>query len=96
MPKAKSNQHPEDVKAAVRKTGISLAELARQNGLDVSTTRAALRRPQPSGNRVIAKRLGKKLHQIWPEWFDEAGNRITRRQPTRKDRTPASQNGKVA
>ena len=36
------NKNPEDIKAAVRKTGISLAELARQNGLNESTTCAAL------------------------------------------------------
>ena len=41
------NTHPEDVKAAVRKTGITLAELARRNGLSDSTTRKALYRPQP-------------------------------------------------
>lgn len=71
------NQHPENIKAEVRKTGISLAELARRHGLNESTTRAALRRPQPSGNRAIARHLKKPLHKLWPEWFDAHGNRIT-------------------
>lgn len=90
------NNDPEDIKAAVRKTGISLAELARRNGLDESTTRAALRRPQPSGNRAIAARLGEPLNEIWPEWFDETGNRISNREDTRPRRARASQKDKAA
>lgn len=70
------NKHPEDVKAAVRKKGTTLAALARKNDLSDSTTRASLYRPQPSGNAVVAKFLGKSLHEIWPEWFDDQGNRI--------------------
>jgi len=71
------NMHPEDVKAAVRKTGISLSSLGPRNGLAASTIRAAIVRPVPRGNRVIAKYLGRPVHEIWPEWFDEAGNRVT-------------------
>ena len=85
------NRNPEDIKADVRKTGISLAELARKHGLDDSTTRAALRRPQPSGNRAIAKHLGKSLHDLWPEWFNADGDRISGPKTTRKSRPAASQ-----
>ena len=74
--------HPEDVKAAVGKTGISLSELARRHSLNPSTVVHAVRRPQPSGNRAIAKHLKKKLHELWPEWFDKDGNRVI---PVRKD-----------
>lgn len=70
------NEHPEDVKAAVRKKGVTLAELARRNKMSDSTTRAALYRPQPSGNAAVAKFLGKTLNELWPEWFDVQGNRI--------------------
>lgn len=76
------NQHAEDVKAKVRKTGISLAELARKNDLSDSATRKALYRPVPSGNRVIAKHLETTVNELWPEWFDAAGNRITSSQET--------------
>jgi Ner family transcriptional regulator len=93
----KQNMHPEDVKAAVGKTGISLSELARRHSLNPSTVVHAVRRPQPSGNRVIAEHLKKKLHQLWPEWFDKDGNRIT---IVRKDTcgmgAKASQKRKVA
>lgn len=91
------NQHPENIKAAVRKTGVSLAELARRHGLNESTTRAALRRPQPSGNRAIAKHLKKPLHKLWPEWFDKQGNRITAGRKNTCGPVPkASQKRKVA
>lgn len=70
------NMHPEDIKAAVRKTGVTLTELALLNGLSESLARAALRRPQPSGNRVIAEYLGRPLSDLWPEWFDADGNRL--------------------
>lgn len=77
MPKPKANMHAEDVKAAVRKKGISLARLARDNGLSDSAVRKALYGPIPRGNRAIAKHLKKPLHELWPEWFDKHGNRIT-------------------
>jgi len=70
------NTHPEDVKAMVRKTGVTLAELARRHGLSTSATRKALYRPTPSGNRVIAHYLGIPLAELWPEWFDAAGARV--------------------
>lgn len=76
------NMHPEDIKAAVRKTGITLAELARRNGLSTSTTRKALRHPQPAGARVIAAYLGLSVHAIWPEWFAPNGTRIYRNEAT--------------
>lgn len=70
------NIHPEDVKAMVRKTGITLAELARRHGLSTSATRKALYRATPAGNRVIAAYLDKPIGELWPEWFTAAGDRI--------------------
>lgn len=90
------NMHPEDIKAAVRKTGISLAELGRKHGISDSSARKACYLPRPAGNRVIAKHLGKTLNEIWPEWFDAQGNRITSRQPSRIRRPAASQKEKAA
>jgi len=78
--------HPEDIKAEVRKKFGSMAELGRQNGVSTSVIRAALIRPQPTGNRLIAECLGKTLHEIWPGWYDADGNRIpfqTGRKPIR-------------
>lgn len=73
-----TNKHPEDVKALVRKTGVSLAELARRHGLAAVSGRRCLYEPVPSANRAIAEHLGKTVHEIWPEWFDAKGERILR------------------
>lgn len=93
---SKTNMHAEDVKAKVRKTGISLAKLARNNKLSDSAVRKALYEPIPRGNAVIAKHLGKKLHELWPEWFDGNGYRISTPKDSRSERPAASQKRKVA
>lgn len=66
--------HPEDIKAAVRKDYGSLANLARLSGVSESVVQTAVSRPQPTGNRIIATALGLSVHEIWPQWFDVAGN----------------------
>lgn len=70
------NMHPEDIKAAVRKKFGSLAALARENGVSDSVVRAALIRPQPTGNRIIANCLEQSVHDLWPEWYDRDGKRL--------------------
>lgn len=70
------NVHPEDIKAEIRKKVGSLAQLARQNDVSDSVVRAALIRPQPTGNRVIADCIQVPIHSLWPEWYDADGKRI--------------------
>lgn len=68
--------HPEDIKAAIRKTGITLTELSLRNGLGESTVRQAiLFQSCPAGERVIIEYLGIPPHEIWPERYDRQGNR---------------------
>ena len=74
-----ANQHPEDVKAAIRKTGISLVALGNRVGVPGCTIRKCLYVPCPKGNRVVAAYLGRRLHELWPEWYDETGDRISAR-----------------
>ncbi len=69
------NSHPEDVKALVRKTGIPFAELVERTGLHKGTLSHALRRPIPAANQAIAAFLRIPLHELWPEWYDEHGQR---------------------
>ena len=72
----RKNMHPEDIKCAIRKTGITVSSLGPLNGLADSSIRQALIRPNPSANRVIADYLGKSPHEIWPEWFAPDGTRL--------------------
>ncbi|WP_419799680.1 MAG: helix-turn-helix domain-containing protein [Terasakiella sp.] len=53
-----------------------MASLARYHGVSDSVVRAALIRPQPTGNKIIADCLGVPLHSLWPEWYNEHGRRI--------------------
>ena len=69
--------HPEDIKAAIRKTGITLTALSLQNGLGESTVRQAiLFHHCPAGERVIIDYLKIDPHELWPERYDEDGNRV--------------------
>lgn len=76
--------HPEDIKASVRKRGMTLTKLATDNGLSESACRASLIRPQPEADRVISKFLGVALHCLWPDRYDEEGGQIrhVRDEPT--------------
>jgi Ner family transcriptional regulator len=65
--------HPEDVKAAVRKTGTSLTALALANGLSESAVRRTLRCPWPKVQALIAAHLGIRPQEIWPSRYDARG-----------------------
>lgn len=62
--------HPEDIKAAVRKTGVSLDALGRDNGYARGSLRMALTKPWPAGQAIIAARIGVPPQQIWPSRYD--------------------------
>lgn len=68
--------HPELIKAAIAMRGSTLTKLAQDNKLDPSAVRAALLRPQPKADKVISKFLGFPLHELWPDRYDESGERI--------------------
>jgi len=68
--------HKEDIKAAIRKKGVTLQELALMNGLGSSSITASLYVPSPTANKIISDFIGKPMHKIWPEWYDKNGRRI--------------------
>lgn len=61
--------HPEDIKAALRKRGITLASLSRQHGYTANAVGLVLhgRRNSAPLRRIIATALGKPEREIWPE-----------------------------
>jgi Ner family transcriptional regulator len=65
-----------DIKARIEEKGSSLSAVAKSAGLHNSSCRQALRYPVPAANAAIAEFLGKKLHELWPLWFDQEGNRL--------------------
>lgn len=75
-PKKARGWHAEDIKAAIRKSGLTLTGLAERNGLHESACRAALIRPQPGAEKVISAYLGVSLHELWPDRYDNEGGRV--------------------
>ena len=83
--------HPEDIKAAIRKTGMTLSDLSRAAGFSEGAAKRALLIPWPRMEAAIAARLGREPHEIWPSRYSPdgrpmAGLHIRRR----KDLAPAT------
>ena len=75
-----AGMHPEDVKAALRKGGVSLAAIARQAGLHRSGPAAVLRNPRYSKptELLIAEALGVSPASIWPDRWAADGSPLPR------------------
>ncbi len=67
--KALSGWHAEDVKAAIRKKGMSLTALSRKHGYSDSYLRGTLIRHRPHGEEIIAQFLDVTPADIWPERY---------------------------
>lgn len=68
--------HPEDIKAAVRKRGQTLAGIARRAGLNEAATRLALTLPRAGAEQAIADLLGIHPKIIWPSRYHSDGKRM--------------------
>lgn len=69
--------HAEQVKAAVRMTGKSLAQLSREAGLKPDTMRNVFRCHIPRYELIIAAHLGVEPAAIWPSRYMHGGNKCT-------------------
>jgi Ner family transcriptional regulator len=93
--------HPEDVKAAVRKTGITLTDLAAKNGLHAKVIINATRRVSAPAQQIIARHLGLAPQTIWPSRYQPDGSPKLRGWPRGRRRNAPnpnnhSQNGETA
>jgi len=70
-----SDWHPEDIKAAVRKRGLTLSAIARGVGISGNALGHALDRPRADAERAIADALNLHPKVIWPSRYDSEGNR---------------------
>ncbi|ACT08101.1 putative transcriptional regulator, Nlp [Dickeya chrysanthemi Ech1591] len=76
----KSDWHPADIIAALRKKGTSLSAVSRQAGLCSATLSNALYRPWPKGEWLIAAALGVNPEEIWPSrYYDPQTNTLVDR-----------------
>lgn len=65
----------EDIKAAIRKTGESLASLGARHGIMRQVMANALVIPHAQAERVIADYLKVPPHEIWPSRYEADGRR---------------------
>jgi Ner family transcriptional regulator len=70
---APQDWHSEDIKAAIRKTGMTLSDLSRAAGFCAGAAKCALLTPWPRMEAAIAARLGRKPHEIWPSRYSPDG-----------------------
>lgn len=68
--------HPEDIKTAIRKQGVTLADVARGAGLPGNALRLALTLPRAEAEKAIADFLNMHPSVIWPSRYDSAGERL--------------------
>lgn len=89
MPKPRPDWHPEDVKAALRKRGVTLTALSLRHGWSRTTAAVVLRRPAASVQAAIAAVIGKPPQAIWPSRYNADGT--PRRRNQRRVDLPAAQ-----
>lgn len=68
--------HPEDIKAAVRKQGRTLADVARAAGIRGNAMRLALVLPRCQAEQAIANAIGVHPKVIWPSRYRPSGERL--------------------
>ncbi|END1361720.1 helix-turn-helix domain-containing protein [Salmonella enterica subsp. enterica] len=61
--------HRADIVAELRKRGISLAQLSRDQGLASRTLHNAFERHYPKAESIIAQALGMVPEQLWPSRY---------------------------
>ncbi len=69
-----ADKHPEDIKALIRKRGLSLEALSLRLGYSRVVVGMTLRRPWPAVEAGIASFLGVDPVQIWPSRYEADGS----------------------
>ena len=72
--KARWDKHA--IKAEIHRRGATLRSLETDFGLETNTCAVALDRPFPKAERAIAAFLGLRLHDLWPDRYDDEDMRI--------------------
>lgn len=71
------------VNYALAMRGLSLAEIARREGVHRTCPGQALRTPYPKMERAIADAVGMTVHELFPERFRSDGSRIQKKRGPR-------------
>ena len=71
----KEDWHRADIVCELRKVGWSLRKLSLASGLSVHSLKAALDKPWPNGERIIAHAIGVAPETIWPSRYADPAHR---------------------
>jgi Ner family transcriptional regulator len=71
----KSDWHPADVLAALKKRGKTLSGLSRANGYHATAAGKALKKPWPALEELIAAELSLLPADIWPSRYEVSRTR---------------------
>lgn len=70
---SRSDWHPADIVAALRKAGVSMRGLSRKHGYAHETAiSTALHRRWPKAERIIADAIGTRPEVIWPSRYQSS------------------------
>lgn len=79
--------HPEEIRAAIRMRGTTMAELSRSSGYDPDAVRNAIRcRRSSVVQQLIADFLQVPPQELWPDRYCQDGTPIDNRQRRRSRR----------
>ncbi|MCS2147111.1 helix-turn-helix domain-containing protein [Scandinavium manionii] len=76
--------HRADIVAALRKRGMSLAQLSRDHGLASRTLNNAFERHYPKAESLIAQALEMSPEQLWPSRY--SGKTLSKLLPGDRDK----------
>lgn len=71
MERKNQDWHVEDIKAEIRKRGLTVSEVSRSAGLASATLRNVFRHHWPKGERIIADVIGVEPANIWPSRYEK-------------------------
>lgn len=73
-----ADMHPEDIKAEIRKAGVTMSALAKAAGVSRTSLSMALHsRVSAKAEGAIASFIGRSPREIWPSRYDEEGRRLS-------------------
>ena len=79
MKQNSTDTHPADIKAALAKRGLTLADLSRAAVYCDRAAGVALGKPWPAVERIIAAALARRPQDIWPSRYDATGKSLCER-----------------
>lgn len=88
--------HKEEIKAAIRKRGVSVAALSQERGCASNAVSVALKKPWPAVQDRPAYFLKLPPRCIWPERYLADGTTVTARQQRKDSTAGAARNNQSA